>query len=56
MIERFNGRIETLIKKTQFKNSEELKLTIFQYQDIYNKHIAQRALDTKTPQETVLIY
>jgi transposase InsO family protein len=49
MVERFNGRIATILKSTRFKSSQDLKKTLQNYLFSYNNVIGQRALKHKTP-------
>jgi hypothetical protein len=49
MVERFNGRIATILKSTRFKSSQDLKKTLQNYLFSYNNIIGQRALKHKTP-------
>lgn len=43
MAERFNGRINELVKQTRFASAAELQGTLMNYQNIYNHPIPQRA-------------
>ena len=56
MVERFNGRIKHVIKTTRFKNAEELQQTLMTYLYTYNHLLPQRALNGKTPVETLRDY
>ena len=49
MVERFNGRISELIKQTRFDSRADLETTLLNYLKLYNHHIPQRAIGTKTP-------
>ncbi len=49
MVERFNGRISEVLATTRFDSSVELSKTLLRYAYLYNQHIAQRALNHKTP-------
>lgn len=49
MVERFNGRINELLQQTRFDSRADLQATLMNYLKLYNHHIAQRALDAKTP-------
>jgi transposase InsO family protein len=49
MMERFNGRISELLKQTRFDSRADLETTLLNYLKLYNHHIPQRAIDSKTP-------
>jgi transposase InsO family protein len=49
MVERFNGRISELLKQTRFDSRADLGTTLLNYLKLYNHHIPQRAIGTKTP-------
>jgi transposase InsO family protein len=49
MVERFNGRISELLQQTRFANAAELATTLQHYLKLYNHHIPQRAIGSKTP-------
>lgn len=49
MVERFNGRISELLQQTRFASAAELETTLQNYLKLYNHHIPQRAIDSKTP-------
>lgn len=49
MVERFNGRITSVVQQTRFTSSAELETTLTRYLNIYNNHIPQRALNHLTP-------
>lgn len=51
MVERFNGRVATILKKTIFDSSVDLKATLLRYMLIYNQHLSQKALNHATPME-----
>ena len=53
MVERFNGRISEVCKQTRFANAAELESTLMNYQDTYNHHIPQRALNHLSPIEAL---
>jgi len=53
MTERFNGRINELVKQTYFANAAELETTLQHYLKLYNHHIPQRAIGSKTPIESL---
>lgn len=49
MVEQFNGRISELLKQTRFESRADLETTLLNYLKLYNHHIPQRAIGTKTP-------
>ncbi|MGV7211496.1 integrase core domain-containing protein, partial [Oxalobacteraceae bacterium A2-2] len=49
MVERFNGRINELLQQTRFDSQAELETTLRNYLKLYNHHIPQRAIGSKTP-------
>jgi len=49
MVERFNGRINELLQQTRFDSRADLETTLLNYLKLYNHHIPQRAIDSKTP-------
>lgn len=49
MVERFNGRISELLQQTRFSSRADLETTLLNYLKLYNHHIPQRAIGTKTP-------
>ncbi|MDC8757115.1 integrase core domain-containing protein, partial [Janthinobacterium fluminis] len=49
MVERFNGRISELLQQTRFDSRADLEATLLNYPKLYNHHIPQRAIGTKTP-------
>lgn len=49
MVERFNGRIADILKTTRFDSSADLKQTLYNYLEVYNHHIPQKALGHITP-------
>lgn len=54
MVERFNGRISQILKTERFASSREMADTFERYLNVYHHHIAQRAIDHKTPYEMLL--
>jgi hypothetical protein len=50
MVERFNGRISELLKQTRFDSRADLETTLLNYLKLYNHHIPQRPIGTKTRQ------
>ncbi|HHE33295.1 MAG TPA: IS481 family transposase, partial [Chlorobaculum parvum] len=53
MVERFNGRIEEILKQTKFAHSKELATTIEHYAKLYNARIPQKMLGHRTPLDTL---
>ena len=49
MVERLDGRINELLQQIRFDSEADLEATLMNYLRLYNHHIPQRALDTKTP-------
>jgi transposase InsO family protein len=49
MVERFNGRISEILATHHFKSGEQLHITIERYVRLYNHHLPQAALGSKTP-------
>ncbi len=49
MVERFNGRIEEVLQSHHFRSGEELEATLNRYVWLYNQHLPQSALGSKTP-------
>jgi transposase InsO family protein len=49
MVERFNGRINELLQQTRFDSRADLEKTLISYLKLYNHHIPQRAIGTRTP-------
>ena len=53
MVERFNGRVAEILKKTVFSSGEELEETLVQYSRIYNNFIPQKMLGHIAPVEAI---
>ena len=51
MVERFNGRIADILKKTTFDSANDLKATLLRYELVYNEHLSQRSLNHVPPIE-----
>jgi len=49
MVERFNGRIADILKTHRFNSREDLEQTLIRYVKLYNHHLPQAALHSKTP-------
>jgi hypothetical protein len=56
MVERFNGRISELVKQTRFASAAELASTLRDYLIVYNHHIPQKALDFKSPVDSMKMW
>jgi transposase InsO family protein len=53
MVERFNGRIADVLKTHRFLSGEDLQQTLLRYVALYNHHLPQSALKSKTPIQTM---
>jgi len=53
MIERFNGRISDVLNTNRFRSGEHLRETLHRYVKLYNQQIPQRALNHKSPMESL---
>ncbi|MDR3324093.1 MAG: integrase core domain-containing protein, partial [Zoogloeaceae bacterium] len=53
MVERFNGRIADILKTHHFISGEDLEQTLLRYAMLYNEHLPQTALKSKTPMDTL---
>ena len=49
MVERFNGRIEDVLKNHHFRSGEELEATLHRYVWLDNQQLPQSASASKTP-------
>lgn len=49
MVERFNGRIEQVLRSHHFNSGEDLQATLMRYVWLYNQHLPQKALNHETP-------
>ena len=49
MVERFNGRIEEVLRSHHFRSGAELEATLHRYVALYNQQLPQSALGSKTP-------
>ena len=56
MVERFNGRISSILKTTAFASSQELESTLKHYMLVYNQHLPQRNIGHITPMEKMKLY
>jgi transposase InsO family protein len=53
MVERFNGRIADILKTHHFVSGEDLEQTLLRYAVLYNEHLPQAALNSKTPKNAM---
>lgn len=53
MVERFNGRISDVIGQTRFTSAAQLQATLTDYVRTYNHQIPQRALDHRSPVQSL---
>ena len=49
MVERFNGRIEEVLRSHHFRSGEELETALHRYVLLYNQQLPQSSLGSKTP-------
>ena len=49
MVERFNGRLEQVLRSHRFNSAEDLQATLYRYAWLYNEHLPQKGLDHRTP-------
>ena len=49
MVARINGRISELLQQTRCDRQADLEKTLYNYLKLYNHHIPQRAIESKTP-------
>ena len=49
MVERFNGRIADVLRTHRFHSGQDLEATLLRYVALYNHHLPQSALKSKTP-------
>ena len=49
MVERFNGRLEQVLRSHHFNGAEDLEQTLHRYVWLYNQHLPQKALNHETP-------
>ncbi len=49
MVERFNGRIEDVLRSHHFNSREDLEQTLIRYVHLYNNQLPQSVLKAKTP-------
>ena len=48
-VERFNGRLEQVLRSHHFNSAEDLEKTLYRYVWLYNEHLPQKALNHQTP-------
>ena len=53
MVERFNGRISEVLRGHRFDSSLSLRQTLERYVELYNQHLPQSALKSKTPMQAM---
>jgi transposase InsO family protein len=53
MVERFNGRIEQVLRSHHFNSADALETTLHRYVWLYNEHLPQKALQHITPIEAL---
>lgn len=53
MVERFNGRISDILKTHRFDSALDLEQTLHRYVTLYNHHLPQSALASKTPMQAM---
>lgn len=53
MVERFNGRISDVLNTRHFISGEDLSTTLHRYVFLYNHHLPQTALKSKSPFQTM---
>lgn len=53
MVERFNGRIAEVLQTHHFASTEDLETTLHRYADLYNHHIPQKALNHRSPVQSL---
>lgn len=56
MVERFNGRIADILKTHYFVSGEDLEQTLLRYATLYNEHLPQAALKSKTPMDAMKMW
>ena len=49
MVERFNGRLEQVLRSHHFNSAEDLEKTLYRYVWLYNEHLPQKAMNHQTP-------
>ncbi len=49
MVERFNGRLEQVLRTHRFNSRNDLESTLHRYVWLYNEHLPQKALEHVAP-------
>jgi len=49
MVERFNGRLEQVLRSHHFNSAQDLEKTLHRYVWLYNEHLPQKALNHEAP-------
>jgi transposase InsO family protein len=49
MVERFNGRLEQVLRSHHFNSAEDMQKTLHRYVWLYNEHLPQKALNHEAP-------
>lgn len=49
MVERFNGRLEQVLRSHHFNSADDLQKTLHRFVWLYNQHLPQKALNHQTP-------
>jgi transposase InsO family protein len=49
MVERFNGRLENVLRSHRFNSAHDLETTLHRFVWLYNEHVPQRALNLRAP-------
>jgi transposase InsO family protein len=56
MVERFNGRISDVLQTHHFNDSQDLEQTLTRYVFLYNHHLPQAALQSKSPFQSMQMW
>lgn len=56
MVERFNGRISDVLKSHHFNSAQDLEQTLLRYVAVYNHHLPQSALKSRTPIQAMKLW
>jgi transposase InsO family protein len=56
MVERFNGRIATILNSAHFGSAKQLEATMKNYETLYNHHIPQQNIGSRTPIEAMQLW
>jgi transposase InsO family protein/transposase-like protein len=56
MVERFNGRISDVLQTHHFNDSQDLEQTLMRYVFLYNHHLPQAALQSKSPFQSMQLW